>query len=124
MGTIEAIVRLKIRPGQVEGFKAQAAETLRLSREKDVGTLRNDWFIDEGALECEIHELFASEEALIAHGMNIMPAREAMFRDYAYDHRTTVYGEPPQRFIELLTKRGGHVTVYSFLQGLEQHATV
>ena len=124
MGTIEAIIRVKIRPGQLDGFKAQAAEILRLVREKDPGTLRNDWFIDEAALQCEVHELYADEEALIAHGMNIMPAREVLFRDYAYDHRLTVYGEAPQRFVEMLTKRGGQVGVYSFLQGLEQHAVV
>lgn len=124
MGNIEVIVRMKIRPGKLDGFKAQAAEGLRLAREKDPGTLRNDWFIDEGTLECEIHELYADEQALIAHGMNMMPVREVMFRDYAYDHRSSVYGEAPQRFIEMLRQHGGQVDVYSFLQGLEQHAAV
>ena len=33
MGNLEVIARLTIRPGQLEGFKAQAAEIMRVSRE-------------------------------------------------------------------------------------------
>jgi quinol monooxygenase YgiN len=40
MGHLEVSARLKIRPGQLEGFKAQAAEILRLAREQDTQTLR------------------------------------------------------------------------------------
>ena len=32
MGQLEVIAHLKSRPGQLEGFKAQAAEMLRLTR--------------------------------------------------------------------------------------------
>jgi hypothetical protein len=35
----------------MEGFKAQVAEIVRLSREKDTQTVRYDWFIDEDAME-------------------------------------------------------------------------
>ena len=47
MGQLEVHAHLRIRPGQLEGFKAQAAEIVRLSREKDTQTLRCDFFIDE-----------------------------------------------------------------------------
>jgi len=101
MSNLEMIVRLKIRPGQLEGFKAQAAEIMRLVREKDTGTLRYDWFVDEDALECEIHEVYADERALRQHGQNIAPAREAMFRDYAYDHRMSAYGDISPQFVAM-----------------------
>ena len=48
---LEVIARIKIRPGQLEGFKAQATELLRLTREKDTQTLRYDSFINEAAME-------------------------------------------------------------------------
>ena len=47
MDNLEVIARLKIRPGQLEGFKSQAAEILRVTREQDTHTLRCDWFINE-----------------------------------------------------------------------------
>ena len=50
MSNLEVIARLTIRPGQLEGFKAQAAEIMRLTREQDSRTLRYDGFIDEDAM--------------------------------------------------------------------------
>ena len=42
MGQFEVRARLKIREGQLEGFKRQAAEIMRQAREKDTGTLAYD----------------------------------------------------------------------------------
>jgi len=124
MSNLEMIVRFKIRPGQLEGFKAQAAEVMRLVRERDTGTLRYDWFVDEDALEGEIHEVYADERALMQHGQNIAPAREAMFRDYAYDHRMSAYGDISPQFVAMARERAGGIGVHTFLQGLRQAATV
>ena len=43
----EVTARLKIQEGELDGFKQQAAEMMRLTREKDTKTLRYDWFISE-----------------------------------------------------------------------------
>ncbi len=96
MGQLEVIAHLKIRPGQLEGFKAQAAEMLRLTREKDTQTLRWDWFINEDGTDCEVHEVYASEEGLIEHNMHVMEPRALLFKDYAFDHRMSFYGEVSQ----------------------------
>ena len=45
MSHLELHAHLKIRPGQLEGFKAQAAELVRITRQQDTKTLRYDWFI-------------------------------------------------------------------------------
>src|SRR5689334_715628 len=45
MSHLELRARMSIRPGQLEGFKAQAAELMRLTRELDTQTLRYDWFL-------------------------------------------------------------------------------
>jgi quinol monooxygenase YgiN len=118
MNNLELHAHLKIRPGQLEGFKAQAAELMRITREEDTKTLRYDWFINEDGTECEVHELYLNEEGLFEHNMHIMEARTVLFRDYAFDHRMTVFGEVSQQLRDLTVKHAGGITVYSFLQGL------
>jgi quinol monooxygenase YgiN len=118
MNQLELHAHLKIRPGQLERFKAQAAELIRITREEDTKTLRYDWFIKEDGTECEVHELYLNEEGLFEHNMHIMEARAVLFRDYAFDHRMTVFGEVSQQLRDLATKHAGGITVYSFLQGL------
>jgi quinol monooxygenase YgiN len=115
---------MKIRPGQLEGFKAQAAEILRLTREKDTHTLRCDWFVNADGTECEVHEMFPDEQALIEHKMNTMEPSQVLFRDYAYDHHAIIYGEVSPGFVNLVTERTGAPTVFSFLQGLEAATAV
>ena len=124
MDNLEVIARLKIRPGQLEGFKSQAAEILRVTREKDTHTLRCDWFINEDGTKCEVHELFPGEQGLIEHKMNTMEATVALFRDYAFDHHASIYGEVSQDFIDLVTNRMGPPAVFAFTQGLDSPASV
>jgi quinol monooxygenase YgiN len=124
MDNLEVIARLKIRPGQLEGFKSQAAGILRATREQDTHTLRCDWFINEDGTECEVHELFPNEQGLIEHKMNTMGATAVLFRDYAFDHHASIYGDVSQGFIDLVTKRMGPPTVFAFTQGLQSPASV
>jgi quinol monooxygenase YgiN len=125
MAYLEVIARAKVRPGQLEGVKAQSAEIVRVTREQDTHTLRCDWFINEDGTECEVHEMFPDEQGLIEHQMHIMEARTVLFRDYAYDHRSTIYGEVSENFVNLVRDRmGAAPAVFSFLQGLERAATV
>ena len=124
MDNLEVIARLKIRPGQPEGFTSQAAEILRITREQDKHTLRCDWFINEDGTQCEVHELFPNEQGLIEHKMNTMEATKALFRDYAFDHHASIYGDVSQDFIDLVTQRMGPPAVFAFTQGLDSPAPV
>jgi quinol monooxygenase YgiN len=120
MGYVEVIARAKVRPGQLVGFKAQAAEIVRLTREQDTHTFRCDWFLDDEGTECEVHEMFPDEQGLIEHQIHIMEARTVLFRDYATDHRSTIYGEVSNNFLDLVKERmGAAPPVFTFLQGLE-----
>jgi quinol monooxygenase YgiN len=123
MDNLEVIARLKIRPGQLEGFKSQMAEILRATRERDTHTLRCDWFLNEDGTACEVHELFPNEQGLIEHKMNTMEATAILFRGYAFDHHATIYGDVSQGFIDLATKRMGPPTVFAFTQGLKSPAS-
>ena len=124
MSNLEVIARLRIRPGQVEGFKKQASEIMRLAREKDTQTVRYDWFIDEDALECEVHEEYLSEQGLLEHNQHVLEPRALIFKDFAYDHRMSVFGPISQQLVDLATKHAGGVGQFAFFQGLKQPATV
>jgi quinol monooxygenase YgiN len=123
-GHLEVIARMKIRPGQLDGFKAQAAELIRLTEAKDTQTLRYDWFVDEDGTECEVHEAYLGAAGLVEHNAHIMEAREVLFRDYAFDHRMSTYGELSQQLRELGKKHAGGFQEFSFVQGLERAPAV
>lgn len=124
MGHLELHAHLKIRPGELAGFKAQAAEILRLTRELDTQTIRYDWFINEDGTECEVHEAYLSGQGLVEHNAHVMDARAVLFEKYAYDHRMTAFGEVSEELRELANKHAGGIAVYSFFQGLETTAAV
>jgi quinol monooxygenase YgiN len=124
MSQLELHANLKIRPGQLAGFKAQAAEIMRITRELDTKTLRYDWFINEDGTECEVHELYVNEEGLFEHNAHVLEARTVLFKEFAYDHRMTVFGEPSRQLKDLTVKHAGGIHVYSFVQGLETGAAV
>ena len=124
MGHLELHAHLKIRPGQLEGFKGQAAEIMRLTREMDTQTIRYDWFVNEDGTECEVHEVYLSGQGLIEHNTHVMEARAVLFEKYAYDHRMTAFGEVSQELRELAARHAGGIAVYSFVQGLETAAAV
>jgi quinol monooxygenase YgiN len=115
---------LACAPGQLEGFKAQAAEIMRITREQDTKTIRYDWFIHEDGTECEVHEAYVNEQGLFEHNMHVMDAQALLFEKYAFDHRMTAFGEVSQELGDLSTKHAGGITVYSFLQGLDATAAV
>src|SRR5262245_37374081 len=82
MAYLEVSAHLTVRPGCLEGFKAQAAEIMRITREKDTRTLRYDWFLSSDGTECEVREAYAGPEGLIEHNTHVIDARTKLFRDY------------------------------------------
>src|SRR5918994_7589642 len=116
---LELSAHMTVRPGQLEGFKAQAAEIMRLVREQDTQTLRYDWFLRVDGRECEVREAYLSEEGLFEHVAHIREARDTLFRDFADNHLMTMYGTPSPHFLELAKAHGAAVRWFSLLQGLE-----
>jgi quinol monooxygenase YgiN len=118
MATFEVSAHMKVRPGQLEGFKKQAAELIRITREKDTHTLRYDWFLSMDGTECEVREAYTGPEGLVEHNTHIVEARTKLFKDYADGHFMTLYGEPSRPLIDLLKKHAAGFTWFSFVQGL------
>jgi quinol monooxygenase YgiN len=119
MGHFEVRARLKVREGKLDEFKRQAAEMMRQTREKDTETLAYDWFLSNDGTECEVREAYVNADALVDHAFHIREARDAMFAEFAYDHRIAFYGEPSPRLVDLVNKIGVSVALFSPLQTLE-----
>src|SRR5512139_3973787 len=120
MAVFEVSAHMTVRPGQLKGFKKQAAECIRITKEKDTRTLRYDWFLSSDGTECEVREAYTGPEGLIEHNRNILEARTKLFQDYADNHFMTVYGEVSQPLLDLLkTHQVGHKW-FSFVHGMER----
>ncbi len=119
MGYLELSAHMTVRPGCLVGFKRQAAELIRITKEKDTSTLRYDWFISTDGTACEVREAYTGPEGLIEHNRNIAEARAKLFTDFADDHYMTVYGEVSQPLIELLQAHAAGYKWFVFHQGLE-----
>ena len=117
----EVMARLKVRDGELDGFKQQAAEMMRQTRERDTKTLRYDWFLSDDGTQCEVREGYVDADGLLEHAHNVAEAREKLFRDYAYGHDMTLYGEPSPALAEAMERLAAHVKFnrYSLLQGLD-----
>jgi quinol monooxygenase YgiN len=117
----EVTARLKVREGKLEGFKQQAAEMMRLTREKDTRTLRYDWFLSDDASACEVREGYVDADGLLEHANNVGEARAKLFRDFAYGHDMTIYGEPSPALAAAMEQLAGvvHFNRFSLLQGLD-----
>ena len=123
MSQFEVRAQLKVRDGQLEGFKRQAAEMMRVTREKDTGTLAYDWFVSNDGTKCQVREAYVDADALVEHALNVREAREAMFAEFAYDHQMTFYGDPSPRLLALVDKVGVDATWFTLLQALEPAST-
>ena len=120
MAVFEVVAHMTVRPGQLEGFKRQAAECIRITREKDTQTLRYDWFLTKDNTECEVRETYKSPDGLIEHNRNIIDARTKLFADYADNHFMTFYGEPTPQLAALLKAHlaDRQVKFFSYVDGL------
>ena len=115
----EATARLRIRDGELEGFKQQAAEILRLTKEKVDKPLRYDWLLSEDGTECEVREAYADPDALLEHQHYIADAKMKLFRDSVDSHSMTFYGEPSPALAAAMKAMAVKVRRLSLFQGLE-----
>jgi quinol monooxygenase YgiN len=122
MSQFEVRARLKIRNGQLEGFKQQAAEMMRLAREKDTGTLAYDWYLSTDGTECEVREAYVDPDALIDHASHVREARDVLFSEFAYGHHVVFYGDPGPRLTGLIDKLGVKHTDFVLLQEFDPAA--
>jgi len=124
MSHLELSAHMTVRPGCLEGFRKQATECIRITRELDTRTLRYDWFLSRDGTECEVREAYLNPEGLIEHNSNILEARTRLFKDFADGHFMTFYGEPSPPLLDLLKVHGVGFKWFCFLEGLESSPVV
>jgi quinol monooxygenase YgiN len=122
----EVTARLQIRDGELDGFKQQAAEVMRLARALDTKTLRYDWFLSNDGTACEVREGYVEPDGLLEHNSHVKEARDKLFREHAFGHDMTIHGEPSPALADLMDRMAGHVSFnrFSLFLGLNSaHAT-
>lgn len=121
MRALEVSVRMKVRDGQLEGLKGQAARCVKETKDKDTKTLRYDWFLSSDDTECEIREAYVDSDGVVEHRVKtVAQATNELFSNFADDPAVTVYGDASPELIEFANARmGDAVKWYSFLQGLD-----
>ena len=126
MSHLELQAQLKIRPGQLDAFRAQAAEIIRQAQKLDTNTLRFDWYISDDGTRCEVHEVYEDATAFFEHGQHIMEARARLFAQSVEPngHRVSAFGEVPQRIVMMANAHGNGIEHFTFLQGLEPEPAV
>jgi quinol monooxygenase YgiN len=120
----EVTARLKVREGELDGFKQQAAEIMRQTRERETGPLRYDWFLSDDGTECEVREAFVDADALLEHQHHVGEAKTKLFRDFTAGHHMTLYGEPSPALAEALEAMAVPFRRFSFFQGLDADVKV
>ena len=120
----EATAKLKIREGELEGFKLQAAELMRQMREQDELPLRYDWFLKDDGTECEVREAYESADDLLAHQRPLAEAKMRLFRECVDGHTMAFYDEPSPALTQALDGMGTPYVQFSFFQGLRADAEV
>ena len=118
MAILELSAHMTVRAGQLEGFRKQAAECIRITKEQDTRTLRYDWFLSSDGTECEVREAYTAPEGLIEHNSHILEARTKLFKDFADGHFMTVYGASSPLLLDLLKTHHVGFKWFQFLQGL------
>jgi quinol monooxygenase YgiN len=115
----EATAKLKIREGELEGFKQQAAELMRQMSQLDDRPLRYDWFLSDDGTECEVREAYESADALLEHQRAVAEAKMKLFRQFVDGHTMAFYDEPSPALAQALEGMGTTYERFSFFQGLE-----
>jgi quinol monooxygenase YgiN len=125
MSGFEVSAMMTVRDGRLEGFKQQAAECIRITREKDTRTLRYDWFLRDDRTECEIREAYVDADGFLEHRVNVGDALSTLFSDFADAHNVRVYGEASPKLVEFANANmpPGSVLWYQFLAGLDSVAS-
>jgi len=92
MNEIRLIARLKIHPGKFDELEEVVSECIRLTREKDRGTLQYDFYLSEDWSECTVLENYRDSAAVLEHLHHLAPAIEKIMG--LGEMTFEVYGNP------------------------------
>jgi quinol monooxygenase YgiN len=113
---ISWILEVEILPGQVDNFRAVAADLIA-STQPEPGTLSYEWHLNEGGTACHIFERYKDSAALIAHVQGFGKFAER-FMQACRPVRFSVYGKLSEEAQAILADF--HPAHYSTLGGFNR----
>ena len=100
MSKLQFTGRLAIHPGKLSDFKEQAAQCMRLVREKDSGCLHYDWFINDEQTVCMVRETYRDSAAVLEHMSNLGDTLGTLLG--VCDLTVEVFGTPSSEIVAAL----------------------
>ena len=91
--TVSWVVKVKIKAGQLEAFKALMDEMVESTKAEE-GTLAYEWFIDEASENVHIYERYADSAAVLVHGASFGEKFAERFMGAIDVTGFDIYGEP------------------------------
>ena len=99
------VVRMRIQPGQRDGFERQIRALTAGVAAAEPGTRAYEWYVSDDGSECYFHEWLADSAAFRAHVAHVGPSLPAL-QAIAPFAQTLVFGEPDAAAKELLAGFG------------------
>ena len=114
MNAIQVTARGTIHEGKLDEFKALAAQCMQIVRERDSGTLRYDWFLNEAQTECVVREDYKNSDVLLEHIANLGATLGAILAvgDWSFE----ILGAPSPELLQ--ASAGLRIKVYSPFQSM------
>jgi len=114
MSALQVTARLEIHDGKLAEFKEVASRCMQSVREKDSGTLRYDWFLNEEGTVCVVQEAYRDSAAVLEHVGNLGATMGDLLA--VADMQLEVYGSPSVELAEATVALGPKV--YAHLQSI------
>jgi quinol monooxygenase YgiN len=106
MGSVVSwVVRLRVKPGQLDSFKALMEEMVA-STKTEPDTLAYEWFIDAAGENVHIYERYASSEATMTHAAGFGEKFAERFLACVDITSFDIYGEPSDDVKNVFTELG------------------
>ena len=114
MRPLKVTAKFKIKPGNLEAFKAVIPEIIAEVMESDPGTVVYEWYLNEELMECVVWEVYKDSDSLLAHTGNVGGYLDQLVN--LSDISIEIYGNPNEEL--LAATEGLDIKVYPFIDGI------
>lgn len=88
------ILKLKVKPGQQDNLKALMSDMVAATKTNEPDALQYEWFINDDGSQCQIHETYKDDAAVLKHLSNFSSQFAERFLGILEPLDFEVYGNP------------------------------
>jgi quinol monooxygenase YgiN len=99
------ISELRIKPGEIDNFRALVKELVDVTRANEPGAMNYEYFISQDGKQCHIYERYVDSAAVMAHLANFAKFAER-FMAAVEMTSVTLYGNPSDEVREAVSGLG------------------